>query len=212
MSNSLIQFTNTIIQLKNHTQAEWEAENPILEQGEMGIESDTLKMKVGDGSTAWNNLSYLVGSGSNTNFKYGYYTLSNYQTSNLATGNHVELDTSFGTLGGLSTGTGQEKGIITLTGGKTYKISANAAIIFSDINGYGSLHIFDRTNNVMIGSVFTYNLSVSSLVKMSSNENILVFVHPETDINIDLRIGAGSSMLNITKDHSWLFIEEYPNV
>lgn len=47
MTNSLIQFTNTIIQLKNFTTAEWTANNPILAKGEMGIEADTLKMKVG---------------------------------------------------------------------------------------------------------------------------------------------------------------------
>ncbi len=40
------------------TAAEWTAENPVLESGEWGKETDTGKMKNGDGVTAWNSLSY----------------------------------------------------------------------------------------------------------------------------------------------------------
>jgi hypothetical protein len=46
------------IQLRNDTAASWTSVNPTLAQGEMGIENDTAKYKIGDGSTAWNSLSY----------------------------------------------------------------------------------------------------------------------------------------------------------
>ena len=46
------------IQLRNDTASAWTMANPILAQGEMGIESDTLKQKIGDGTTAWNTLGY----------------------------------------------------------------------------------------------------------------------------------------------------------
>jgi len=46
------------IQLRNDTAANWTSANPTLAQGEMGIENDTNKYKIGDGSTAWNSLSY----------------------------------------------------------------------------------------------------------------------------------------------------------
>lgn len=46
------------IQLRRGTAAQWIAANPILADGEMGIESDTRKVKVGDGTTAWNSLGY----------------------------------------------------------------------------------------------------------------------------------------------------------
>ncbi len=42
------------------TSAEWTAENPVLELGEWGKETDTSKMKNGDGVTAWNSLGYTV--------------------------------------------------------------------------------------------------------------------------------------------------------
>ena len=34
--------------------------NPVLQAGQVGIEADTLLFKIGDGTTAWNDLSYAV--------------------------------------------------------------------------------------------------------------------------------------------------------
>lgn len=41
----------------------WFRVNPILEAGEMGIESDTGKFKYGDGKRPWQQLEYAFGSG-----------------------------------------------------------------------------------------------------------------------------------------------------
>ena len=49
----------TKIQLRNDLAATWNSENPVLKKGEIGIEIDTRKMKVGDGTTAWRALSYM---------------------------------------------------------------------------------------------------------------------------------------------------------
>lgn len=46
------------IQLRRDTAANWESVNPTLAQGEPGIETDTDRMKIGDGVNAWNDLSY----------------------------------------------------------------------------------------------------------------------------------------------------------
>lgn len=46
------------IQLRNSTAAEWTSANPILAQGEMGIETDTRAFKFGDGVSNWNDLDY----------------------------------------------------------------------------------------------------------------------------------------------------------
>ena len=50
---------NTRIQLRNDLAATWTTKNPVLKKGEIGIEIDTRKMKVGDGTTVWNALSYM---------------------------------------------------------------------------------------------------------------------------------------------------------
>ena len=44
---------------KYDTSTNWATNNPVLLAGEIGIESDTHKMKAGDGVTAWNSLGYI---------------------------------------------------------------------------------------------------------------------------------------------------------
>lgn len=48
----------TRIQLRNDEAATWIEKNPVLLKGEMGIEVDTGKIKIGDGAKAWNELNY----------------------------------------------------------------------------------------------------------------------------------------------------------
>lgn len=46
------------IQIRGDTAAAWTSANPILADREIGWESDTKKIKVGDGTTAWTSLAY----------------------------------------------------------------------------------------------------------------------------------------------------------
>lgn len=47
-----------IIQLRRDIAANWTSINPILADGEIGFETNTKKLKVGTGTTAWNSLTY----------------------------------------------------------------------------------------------------------------------------------------------------------
>ena len=47
-----------IVQLRRGTAAQWTAANTLLAEGEEGLELDTGKRKIGDGSTDWNTLPY----------------------------------------------------------------------------------------------------------------------------------------------------------
>lgn len=49
----------TLIEFRRGTAAAWTAANPTLAAGEPGWESDTNKLKFGDGATAWNALAYF---------------------------------------------------------------------------------------------------------------------------------------------------------
>lgn len=49
---------NIQLQFRRGTAAQWAGANPTLAPGEMGIETDTNKFKVGTGSLAWNSLGY----------------------------------------------------------------------------------------------------------------------------------------------------------
>jgi hypothetical protein len=48
------------IQIRRDTAANWTSTNPILAAGEIGYETDTKKLKIGDGSTAWTSLGYTM--------------------------------------------------------------------------------------------------------------------------------------------------------
>lgn len=51
------------VQLRRGQAAAWAAKNPVLLAGELGIEIDTLRLKIGNGETAWNALPYYTTSG-----------------------------------------------------------------------------------------------------------------------------------------------------
>jgi hypothetical protein len=44
------------------TAAAWANKNSVLRNGELGIETDTKRGKVGDGVTKWNDLPYAFSS------------------------------------------------------------------------------------------------------------------------------------------------------
>lgn len=50
----------TQIQIRRGTAAQWTSANPTLASGEWGYETDTNKAKIGNGSTAWNSLAYII--------------------------------------------------------------------------------------------------------------------------------------------------------
>ena len=48
-----------VIQIRRDTASAWTSANPTLASGELGLETDTDKVKVGDASTAWTSLGYF---------------------------------------------------------------------------------------------------------------------------------------------------------
>jgi hypothetical protein len=61
----------TQIQVRRGTAANWTSTNPTLSAGEFGFETDTLKLKCGNGSTAWNSLAYTGNDGDITGVTAG---------------------------------------------------------------------------------------------------------------------------------------------
>lgn len=52
---------NAKVQQRNDTAENWLLQNPVLLQGEIGVENDTGKVKIGDGSSPWAALPYFGG-------------------------------------------------------------------------------------------------------------------------------------------------------
>jgi hypothetical protein len=83
----------SIIQIRRDTAANWTSANPTLAQGELGLETDTLKVKAGDGSTAWTSASYLIDTGG-----YAAYsdTTANFTGTLQNGGSNVVVDSDIG--------------------------------------------------------------------------------------------------------------------
>jgi hypothetical protein len=140
------------------TAANWTAANPTLLAGEIGIESDTKKWKLGDGSTAWNSLGYAIG---------GTYPLVNADIS--ATAEIAVSKLADGTPRQLlqtdAAGTGVEwasnidiPGTLDVTGAATFD---NNVIIQGDLTVNGTETIINtqtldvEDKNIVIGKVVT---------------------------------------------------------
>lgn len=78
-------------QLRRDTAANWTANNPILSQGEPGVETDTLKFKLGDGITAWALLDYAGGESDFNELINKPTTLSGYGITDAATSSQGAL-------------------------------------------------------------------------------------------------------------------------
>lgn len=55
----------TTILLKRGKSSSWETQNLLLQRGEPGFETDTGRLKIGDGVTLWNDLGYIGDDGQN---------------------------------------------------------------------------------------------------------------------------------------------------
>lgn len=53
------QSVKVTLQIRHDTAANWLIRNPVLTEGEYGLEQDTFWIKVGDGVRTWSNLPYL---------------------------------------------------------------------------------------------------------------------------------------------------------
>ena len=73
------------ILFRRDTAANWLSTNPVLSAGEIGLESDTEKIKLGDGSSDWDELNYF----------YGYLGSVGYVTS-LVQGTGVTISNNSG--------------------------------------------------------------------------------------------------------------------
>ena len=130
--------TYTRFKLRNGTAAEWTAANPVLLVGEIGVETDTRRYKIGDGTTAWAGLSYYVDGvairGQCSRMTDGTIDIT-IQGTYVSTGLTATLDTD--TAYGMVLGTDDTFGLRNTSGGtKLFRI-------------YGSIDATDGNNNTL---------------------------------------------------------------
>lgn len=103
----------TQIQVRRGTAAQWTSANPVLASGEQGFETDTNKLKIGNGSSAWNSLSYIATG---------------------ATGTVTSITAGTGLSGGTITSSGTvaiDSTVVTLTGTQTLTNKTATGLVYT---------------------------------------------------------------------------------
>jgi hypothetical protein len=136
--------------------------------------------------------------------EWGYITLSANQTSNIGIGNHVQFDTIIGNIT-LSTGIGQQLGLITLKIGKIYNISTCIRPNFTSDGGfvYG---IYDSVDNLL--STIALNYSINRNQVYTVIPHVSMIIKPAANIDIKVRIINISNTNAILADSSYLKVNE----
>ena len=154
------------IQLRRDGAQQWANVNPILAQGELGIELDTSRLKIGDGVTPWNSLKYerpletesntantLVKRDADGNFEAGAITAS--IIGNAATATRLANARSFTLTGDMS-------------GSASFDGSANINIT-AELNYQPGLPHYDP-NNLTATAQYT-RLTIDSRGRVTTGDN-----------------------------------------
>ncbi len=170
------------------TAAAFAAANPVLELGEIGVESDTLEFKIGDGVTAWSSLVNPYQTAGNADFTQNIYlnnanivfegaTADDFETTltvvDPTADNTITLPDVTGTV--VTTGdTGTVTSTMILDGTiLDADVNASAAIAGTKISpDFGSQTVV-TTGSVGIGntSPSSYNSAADNLVIGSTGDN-----------------------------------------
>ena len=200
------------MQQRRDTAANWTSTNPTLAAGEMGIETDTYKFKVGNGSTAWATLPYSVDIPSQTG-QAGKFLKTN--------GTVTSWDAVAGDIEGVTAGTGLSgggtSGTVTLslstpvavadggtgitsfgTGVATFlgtPSSANLAAAVSDETGSGAL-VFGTSPTIATPAITSGSIADSVVKGLEEDVNVVASAATGT-INFDV---ATASVWYYTSD------------
>ena len=121
----------TQIQVRRGTATQWTSANPTLASGEWGFESDTNKLKIGNGSSTWTALSYAV-TGS--------------------TGTVTSITAGTGLSGGTITSNGTiaiDSTVATLTGSQTLTNKTLTTPVIATISNTGTLTLPTSTDTLV---------------------------------------------------------------
>ena len=160
-------------QLRRDTAANWTSANSVLALGEPGVETDTLKVKVGDGSTAWNSLAYSI-TKDFTDLTSTPTTLAGYGITDALA------------LAGLSVTQNAASGTGAITYNNATGVFSYTPPNFEGLNGNFTGSVFADDSTIMVdGVAATLNLANNTTANLPENTNLYY-----TDARVDAYINA----------------------
>ena len=185
----------TQFQFRRGTAAQWTSANPTLAAGEPGLETDTGKFKVGNGSTAWNSLAY-VGAGTVTSVVAG----TGLSGGTITSSGTISLSTPVSVANGGTGITSFGSGVATWLGTPS---SANLAAAVTDETGSGAL-VFG-TNPTITGATLGDAIIRQPLVTPSFSANAYTLVLGDQGDILLASNGATAGTINIPTNASVAF-------
>jgi carbonic anhydrase/acetyltransferase-like protein (isoleucine patch superfamily) len=172
----------TTIKIRRDTASNWTSKtpNPTLALGEQGYETDTGRMKIGDGSTIWNSLLYFAAAATDldgmtdaiaTYGSVGNIFLGDISGANVTTG-----------ISNTSVGMGALNALI--SGNNNVAVGFNALI--SDTSGGDNIAI--GINAMATNNAGSYNIAIGSQA---------LYLINDTNGSANVAIGNGS-LINVT--------------
>lgn len=174
--------------LRRDTSANWTSTNPTLAAGELGAESNTGRLKLGDGSTAWNSLAYLGGVTS-VNGSTGVVVLNLDDVNNVtapspSNGDYLRWNgTAWVNVAGQA-------------------VATTSDVTFNDLTVSGNLTVSGTTTTVNTAtlSVADNIVVLNSDVTTSPTENAGIEVERGTSTNVLLRWNETNDVWELTND------------
>jgi hypothetical protein len=159
------------IQVRRGTAANWTSTNPTLAAGEVAFETDTGKIKVGTGSTAWTSLAYAAMTPTQvTTAVAGGVTTANAYTDSTANANLAlhEGDTTTHGVTGYIVGTTDAQTLTNKTMGDTLLMNNN------QISGLGTPTQSTHAATKAYVDSLSESLNVHDAVKVATTANITI--------------------------------------
>ena len=194
------------IQIRRDTAANWTSVDPILAEGEFGLETDTNQLKIGDGVLAWTALAYFGGGGNpfdqdlNTTDPVVFAGLTNnaivYPTSDGTVGQSIVTDGA-GNLSFATAGNPFDQDLNT-TDPVVFAGLTNNAIIYPTSDGtVGQVIVTDGAGNLSFASAanpFDQSLNIADAVSFTglTNNSIIYPVADGTVGQVIVTDGAGT--------------------
>jgi len=200
------------IQIRRDTAANWTSNNPTLAAGELGFETDTGKLKIGDGTTEWTSLDYIdvaIDHNTLTNTHNLTTDIDHDQLTNYVANEHIDHSTVSIMAGDGLTGGGDLTNTRTLSFDPSYsptfagldcdgRIDHNVTLTVGTTKGIISNTVTNHTSDQTYFYGMSCRIRNASAYQITNNVTALVSIIEQNGTGLISTARAGSFQIQST--------------